>query len=165
MTVSAPAPVPDTAQLPVVPAGEEDLEWALKLQYLCYQIEGERYDAWQLPALTQTLAEIRDDPVGQVFLVVRLGDEVVGSVRGHVDGGVCHVGRVVVHPRVRRQGLAPRLLAAIEEAIPGVTTYEAFTGHRSEEFLGLYRAAGYRVDREETVSPVLRLVHLRRSVA
>jgi len=150
----------DVAELSIVEASEADLEGVLKLQYLCYQTEAQRYDFYEIPALTQTLDSLREDLRTQVLLVVKLGDEVIASVRGAHAGDHFHIGRLVVHPRVQRQGLGTRLLAAVEERAGDVPRFELFTGHRSEEFLGVYLKSGYQESRTEEISPALTLVYL-----
>jgi GNAT superfamily N-acetyltransferase len=156
---------PDVRELPVSEATPEDLEGVLKLQYLCYQVEGERYDDYGIPPLTQDLAGVREDHEAGVLLVVRLKDEVIASVRGRRHGDVFHIGRLVVHPRFQRRGLGTRLLAAVEERAGDAARLELFTGDRSTEFLAMYAAAGYREHRTEQVAPHLRMIHLSKETA
>ncbi|MEU3556638.1 GNAT family N-acetyltransferase [Streptomyces fragilis] len=156
---------PGTTELAVSEATPQDLEGVLKLQYLCYQSEAERYDDHTLPPLTQDLAGLREDREAGVLLVVRLGSEVVGSVRGRRRGDAFHIGRLVVHPRLQRRGLGSRLLAAVEERAGDAAWLELFTGDRSTEQLALYTAAGYRPYRTERVAPHLGMVHLRKEAA
>ncbi|MFE5210974.1 GNAT family N-acetyltransferase [Streptomyces sp. NPDC056600] len=143
-------------------ATPDDLEGVLKLQYLAYQGEAVRYDDHTLPPLTQDLAGVREDHRAGVLLVVRLGSEVVGSVRGRRQGDAFHIGRLVVHPRLQRRGLGRRLLAAVEERAGDAERLELFTGDRSTEQIALYTAAGYRPFRTERVAPHLGMVHLRK---
>ena len=134
----------------------------LELQRLCYQTEAARYDDWTLPPLTQTLRELLDQYEDHTILVARLGEEVVGSVRARLEDGACHVGRLVVHPRLQGRGLGTRLMREIEASFPGAERYELFTGHLSERNLRLYRGLGYTEFREQVVSPGLRLVYLEK---
>jgi Icc-related predicted phosphoesterase len=62
--------------------------------------------------------------------VARLGDEVVGSVRGTIEDGVARIGKLVVHPRLQRHMLGTRLLRAIEEKRPRL----AVCGHIHESW-------------------------------
>ncbi|MET0423392.1 MAG: GNAT family N-acetyltransferase [Actinoplanes sp.] len=156
---------PGPAVLPVADATADDLEGILKLQYLCYQGEAQRYDFWTIPALTQSLAALTEELAAQPMLVVRLPGEpaeVVGSVRGEQVGDTFHIGRLVVHPRLQRQGIGRRLLHAIEDRAGAATRLEVYTGHRSTEFLGVYADAGYREFRTEPVSDLLRLTYLEK---
>ncbi|MFJ9772154.1 GNAT family N-acetyltransferase [Kitasatospora sp. NPDC101157] len=150
-------------------AAAEDAEQILKLQYLGYQPEAELYGDWAIEPLTQTLESLRTELTEQHVLVARLGDEVVGAVRGHVDAeGIGRIGRLVVHPRMQRHGLGGRLLEALErrmaEGSRPVTAYRLFTGHRSLGNLRLYARQGYRQTSVEQVSSRLSFVHLEKPV-
>ncbi|MEU4625437.1 GNAT family N-acetyltransferase [Actinoplanes sp. NPDC023801] len=146
----------------VTDATAADLEGILKLQYLCYQSEAQRYDFWGIPALTQSMASIAEDLAVKPMPVIRLDGEVVGSVRGELVEGTFHIGRLVVHPRVQRRGLGRRLLAAVEQRAGAADRFEVYTGYRSTEFLGLYQACGYQPFKHEQVTDRLRLTYLEK---
>ncbi|MBP0453405.1 MULTISPECIES: GNAT family N-acetyltransferase [unclassified Kitasatospora] len=151
-------------------ADAEDAEQILKLQYLGYQSEAELYGDWTLEPLTQTLESLRGELTEQHFLVARLGDEVVGTVRGRTGpDGIARIGRLVVHPRMQRHGLGGRLLEALERRLAEegrpVTAYRLFTGHRSLGNLRLYARQGYRQTTVEQVNGRLSLVHLEKPAA
>ncbi|MEV7185133.1 GNAT family N-acetyltransferase [Kitasatospora sp. NPDC093102] len=154
----------------IISAAEaEDAEQILKLQYLGYQPEAELYGDWAIEPLTQSLESLRAELSEQHVLVARLGDEVVGAVRGHVGvDGVGRIGRLVVHPRMQRHGLGGRLLDALERRMAQdgpVSTYQLFTGHRSLGNLRLYARQGYRQTRVEQVNSRLSFVHLEKPAA
>ncbi|MER7752368.1 GNAT family N-acetyltransferase [Kitasatospora sp. NPDC097643] len=149
-------------------ADAEDTEQILKLQYLGYQAEAELYGDWAIEPLTQSLESLRAELAEQHVLVARLGDEVVGAVRGHLDDeGVGRIGRLVVHPRMQRHGLGGRLLDALERRLAEdgrpLTSYRLFTGHRSLGNLRLYARQGYQQTSVEQVSERLSFVHLEKS--
>ncbi|MFI0720179.1 GNAT family N-acetyltransferase [Streptomyces sp. NPDC021224] len=128
-------------------AEASDAEKILKLQYLCYQSEAEIYGDYTIEPLTQTLDELRAELAEGCVLVARLGQEVVGSVRGTVDGdGTALIGKLIVHPRLQRHGLGGRLLSALEDRLAAereAKVYQLSTGHRSEVNLRMYRKLGY----------------------
>ncbi|MEU9501445.1 GNAT family N-acetyltransferase [Streptomyces sp. NPDC048196] len=147
-------------------ATDEDAEQILKLQYLCYQSEAALYDDYGIEPLTQTLAALRAELGEGCVLVARLGDEVVGSVRGTVDAsGTAAIAKLIVHPRLQRHGLGGRLLAAVEQRLAeerSATRFRLFTGHRSEGNLRLYRSHGYAPVGTEELSRRLSLVTLEK---
>ncbi len=104
-----------------------DAEQLLKLQYLCYQTEAELYGDWSIPPLTQTLWQLLKEYDTHTIVVARLGEEVVGSVRGRLEDGTCHIGRLTVHPRLQRRGLGTSLMDEIETCFPGAERYELFS--------------------------------------
>lgn len=142
-----------------------DAEQILKLQYLCYQGEAALYNDYGIDALTQSLASLRAEFETHTVLVARLGAEVVGSVRGVVDGGVARIGRLVVHPRLQGHGLGTRLLGSLEKRFAHAESFELFTGHRSDDNLRLYARLGYAADRVERIGPRMSLVYLTKSSA
>ena len=146
-------------------AGVREAEDILGLQFLCYQTEAELYDDYEIPPLTQTLSDLLREYDTCCILAARIGDEVVGSVRGRLEDGTCHIGRLIVHPRLRRRGLGTRLMRELEERFVTATRYELFTGHLSEDNLRLYHRLGYSEFRREEVSPRLQLVYLEKARA
>jgi ribosomal protein S18 acetylase RimI-like enzyme len=143
-------------------AAAADAEQILKLQYLCYQSEAALYNDYSIDPLTQSLESLRAEFETHTVFVAKLGDEVVGSVRGRVDGGAGRIGRLIVHPRLRGHLLGTRLMRAVEQEL-GTERFELCTGHRSEDNLRLYRRLGYTPERSEPVSPRLSLIHLAKS--
>lgn len=152
-------------------ATEGDAEKILKLQYLCYQGEAEMYGDYSIEPLTQSLETLKAELAQGTVLVARLGEEVVGSVRGMMEGdgdGTARIGKLIVHPRMQRHGLGGRLLRAIEERLAAekeAKRYRLFTGHHSEMNLRLYRKLGYeQVGSVEQVTRRLSLVHMEKPV-
>ncbi|MBW5420557.1 GNAT family N-acetyltransferase [Streptomyces sp. BG9H] len=150
-------------------AAEADAEQILKLQYLCYQSEAQLYGDYSIEPLTQTLDSIKAELTTGTVLVARLGDEVVASVRGTVDAdGTARIGKLIVHPRMRRHGLGGRLLDAVERRLGANGTtkcFQLFSGHRSEQNLQLYRKHGYAPVHTQRVSERLTLVTLAKEAA
>jgi ribosomal protein S18 acetylase RimI-like enzyme len=148
-------------------AVDGDAENILKLQYLAYQSEAELYGDYSIEPLTQTLDALRAELAEGTVLVARLGEEVVGSVRGVVDDdGTARIAKLIVHPRMQRHGLGGRLLRAIEERLAAgceAKRYRLFTGHRSEFNLRLYRKLGYaQIGATEQVTRRLSLIHMEK---
>ncbi|CAJ64165.1 MULTISPECIES: GNAT family N-acetyltransferase [Frankia] len=147
-----PAPPPQD-EIILTTARDGDADQIVKLQYLCYQSEAELYGDHSIAPLTETVAELRailaaggDGRRGDAatVLVARCGWEVVAAVRGRLDGDTCRVGRLVTHPRLRRRGLASRLLTEIELHHATAARFELFTGARSVDNIRLYTRHGYQ---------------------
>jgi ribosomal protein S18 acetylase RimI-like enzyme len=131
----------------IAAATERDAEQIFRLQYLCFQSEAALYGNYRIDPLVQTLDSVREEVAEDCVFVARLGDEVVGSVRGHVtEDGSAAIGKLCVHPRLQGHGIGARLLKAAEAALAeerGATRFRLHTGHRSEGNLRLYRRVGY----------------------
>ncbi|WP_405441593.1 GNAT family N-acetyltransferase [Streptomyces avidinii] len=147
-------------------AAAEDAEQIFKLQYLAFQREAELYGNYLIQPLTQSLDSLKGELATDTVLVARLGDEIVGTVRGNVDeDGIAKIAKLCVHPRLQGHGLGARLLRAVEEALAGPGTTNRFrlhTGHKSESNLRLYRKAGYVQVGGRTASDGVRLVILEK---
>ncbi|HEY8984206.1 MAG TPA: GNAT family N-acetyltransferase, partial [Streptomyces sp.] len=65
-------------------ATEQDAEQIFRLQYLCFQSEAALYGNYRIDPLVQSLDSVRKELTTDCVFVARLGDEVVGSVRGHI---------------------------------------------------------------------------------
>ncbi|MFI9627788.1 GNAT family N-acetyltransferase [Streptomyces sp. NPDC052042] len=147
-------------------ATARDAEEVLKLQYLCFQGEAELYGNYRIDPLVQTLDSVRDEISTQLVFVARLGEEVVGSVRGFTDqDGTGQIGRLCVHPRLQGHGLGARLLRAAESALVderSATRFRLCAGHRSENNLRLYQRAGYATVGDETGRDGVRMVLLEK---
>src|SRR5215210_5403811 len=130
-------------EVAIEPADVSEVEQILKLQYLCYQSEVTICDNWSILPLTQTPESYLGSTDDHEILIARLGSEAVGSVRSRLEDGTCHVGRLVVHPRLQRRGIGARLTRKIEGRFPQAGRYEPFTGHFSEGSLRLYRRLEY----------------------
>lgn len=146
------------------PADAPDI---LALQRLGYRSEAELYGDWTIAPLTQTLDELQEEFTRLTLLkaVARNAapdSPLAGTVRAGLVDGVCHIGRLVVHPERQRQGLGSALLAAIEERFPQALRYALFTGSRSEGNLRLYRRHGYLPMRTQEGAPGLCLVFLEK---
>ncbi|GMA14912.1 GNAT family N-acetyltransferase [Deinococcus metallilatus] len=130
-------------------AALDDLPAILALQRRAYASEAALYPEATLPAMTQTLAELRGEAGRQTVLKGVLDGRLIGSVRGFVDSaGVGQIGRLIVEPAEQGRGYGTHLLHAIEAALP-TRTLELFTGERSTANLRLYERLGYVRDRVE----------------
>ncbi|MFB8772780.1 GNAT family N-acetyltransferase [Streptomyces broussonetiae] len=128
-------------------ATDQDAEQIFRLQYLCFQSEAALYGNYRIDPLVQTLDSVRAEVAEDCVFVARLGEEVVGSVRGTItEDGAAAIGKLCVHPRLQGHGIGARLLRAAESALAGQRGAKRFrlhTGHRSESNLNLYRKVGY----------------------
>jgi GNAT superfamily N-acetyltransferase len=142
-----------------------DAENLLKLQYLCFQREAALYSNYAIPPLKQTLASLLLEYDTHCILVARCGSELVGSVRASQKDGCCHIGRLMVDPRMQRRGIGTRLLHAAENEFLDASRYELYTGTRSESNVRLYQTCGYQPLRTQLLSPGVEIVVLEKKAA
>lgn len=133
-----------------------------ELQRLAYRSEAELYDDWTIPPLSEPPAATARALAESLVLKATLAGRLIGAVRGRIEGGICHVGRLVVHPEWQGRGLGTRLMQALEAATSSVNRYELFTGDRSGRNLRLYAQLGYREFRRAKLSERVTLIYLEK---
>jgi ribosomal protein S18 acetylase RimI-like enzyme len=137
--------------LQVVRAGAADSEALLALQKLAFERIAARINVPAIPPMAETISELRQDFVNSTILKALLQENLVGAVRGTLQGRVCQVRRMTVHPEHQGKGIGAALLAQIERNFSGVAAFELFTHSQNVEALALYKRCGYHVTRMETL--------------
>jgi ribosomal protein S18 acetylase RimI-like enzyme len=140
----------------------EDIEEILDLQKLAYISEAEIIDDFTISPLHQTIDEVISEFKHQVFLKVVFDNKIIGSVRTHMIGETCHIGKLIVDPSHQNIGIGTMLLNAAEKLFSNVERYELFTGQRSEKNLHIYKKNGYQVFKIQSVSEMLTLSFLEK---
>jgi tRNA (guanine37-N1)-methyltransferase len=116
------------------------------LQRCCWLSEAQANETLDIPALEESLDDVAASLAAWTTLVVHANGRLVASVRARLgDRAVWEIGRLMVAPDLEHRGIGRWLLARIESAAPPeATSYQLFTGARSERNLRMYRRAGYR---------------------
>ena len=139
---------------PAVPADAGEL---FVLQRACWVQEQHDNPDVRIPALHESLEDVRSWSERDTVLIARSAGRLVGAVRASLDAETWEVGRLMVAPDVAGRGLGRALLERIEAlAPPQATTYALFTGAGSLRNLRMYKKAGYR-PRGEQAPGVVRL--------
>jgi tRNA (guanine37-N1)-methyltransferase len=120
----------------------------LTLQRCCWVSEAQANEGIPIPALLESLDDVRRSFDEWTTVIVRAAGRLVGSARGRLaSGDVWDVGRIMVAPDLAGRGLGRWLLRHIERAAPAeATSYRLFTGAGSARNIRMYRRAGYRPD-------------------
>ena len=143
---------------------QEDLKALLDLQKLAYQSEAELCNDYTIPPLTQTYESICEDFSNMEMLkAVDENDNIVGSVRAYEKEGVCHIGRLYVHPDYQNRGIGKLLMQEIEKRFAHCTKYALFTVKHSTKNLYLYQKIGYKIVGEEQLNDKVTIVNLEKS--
>lgn len=145
----------------------EDAETILQLQKRAYLSEAKIYNDYGIPPLTQTLEEINQDFLQQVFLKAMKDGAIIGSVRAYLEKGTVFIGRLIVEPEHQNQGIGTMLMQSIEQYFTitsAAKRYELFTGHKSVRNLYLYQKLGYCEFKRIPVNNLLMMVFLQKYV-
>jgi len=152
---------PDLLPVSALAAGEviaravpADAGEILTLQRACWMQEQQANpEAW-VPALHESLDDVRRWLPDWTVLTMRRAGRLVGGARARLEDDVWDVGRLMVAPDLQGQGLGRVLLEAVEAAAPAeATSYALFTGAGSTDNLRFYKRAGYRLRGEDPDVP------------
>ncbi|MGU3576593.1 GNAT family N-acetyltransferase [Brucellaceae bacterium C25G] len=100
-------------------------------------------------------AEAFSSPLGGFLLLQRGGETIAGGAFMSHDDETVELKRIWTAPHLRRQGLARRIVLALEDAAAelGYTRSYLSTGFRQPEASALYISLGYRPLFDTTVDP------------
>ena len=147
----------------ILPVRAEDLPAILALQKQAFVSEARLVGSYEIPPMTQTLADLEQEFAALVMLKAVMDDgEIAGAVRAKIENATAHVGRLMVKPGFQGQGIGTRLLAAIEKTC-AQDRYELFTSAKNRRNVALFEKAGYYAFKEVEVMPGVRLVWLQKS--
>jgi len=118
----------------------------LTVRRAAFVAEAQLYGDPNLPALTQSLAELRED-LGRADVVTIGawdGPRLVGSVRVELEGNRAMLGRLAVVPDRQGEGIGTKLLFAVLQYLPEATQEVwIFTGQDSKHNLAMYDKHGF----------------------
>lgn len=132
--------------LSLAPAAASDLAELLVLQRCCWLQEAMVNQSLDIPALRESLDDVRLWAASWRVWTVRLHHRLVAAVRARAADGVWEIGRLMVAPDLAGQGIGRWLLVHAESQAPeGTTSFAMVTGARSTRNIDLYERAGYRI--------------------
>ncbi|MDR2916141.1 MAG: GNAT family N-acetyltransferase [Tannerella sp.] len=123
----------------------QDLREILQLQKQAFITEAEQHGNYEIEPLKQTYESILSDFESYSFLKMLNGNEIIGSVKYKAVNGAVWVGKLMINPRFRRQGLGKRLLLEVEKLNPEAIRFQLFTAASSIQNIKLYESVGYKV--------------------
>jgi len=136
-------------ELRIVSAVDADAAELSVLTRACWVQEAIANETFEIPALSESLDQVRADLATWDTYIVRDGARLVASVRGQlVDDGegrpVWEIGRLMVAPDMQGAGLGRRLLEHIQAVAPShAQSFSLFTGIRSIRNHEIYQTAGF----------------------
>lgn len=128
----------------ILQASANDAEEILSLQRAAYQSEARLHDDFNIPPLTQSLNELREDFKSKTILKIIENGHLLASGQARLENGNCYIGRMAVWPQHQGKGIGSKLLAALEAVFPSAMRFELFTGEKSASNLAMYAHWGYK---------------------
>jgi len=149
-------------KISIAGAGPDEADVLLAVQKRAFMLEAERYDAYSMPPLTETVEEVRDAFGASTFLKAVLDGRIVGVVRATRQGGSCLIGRLAVEPDLQDSGIRTALLMEAESRCGDAERLELFVGSRSYKNIHIYEKMGYRTYRSEDVRDDVKLLYMEK---
>lgn len=118
----------------------------LTVRRAAFVTEAQLYDDPHIPALTQSLEELRADLARPDVVTIGgwLAGRLAGSVRVELEANRALLGRLAVAPDLQGQGIGMKLIMAVLQFLPEQTEEVwAFTGQDSKQSLSLYAKHGF----------------------
>jgi ribosomal protein S18 acetylase RimI-like enzyme len=125
----------------------ETAEAVLQLQQAAYRAEAELVGSDRIPALWETLEELR--ACREEFLGVIVSGAIVGAISWRYGAGTIDIHRLVVAPEYFRRGIATALVRSALGAEPAAARAIVQTGSANEPATSLYEREGF--ERSEDV--------------
>lgn len=148
--------------LKLLTASSEDISELYDLQKTAFESEAEMIGSRNIPALRETKQESKNDFVNwKVLKLINTSNAIVGAIRYKKHNGKIEVGRVMVHPDYRKQGLAQWLLQEVDKEHP-YDVKELYTCTKSWININLYKKMGYKVHHEVCQDDGLTYVYMRK---
>lgn len=141
-------------------ANDELARELLAVQVAAYAVEAELLEYPQLPPLFETIDDLRCS--GERFIVAKSEGRIVGATSIASSDSVLDICRMVVSPSHLRQGIASRLLAAVESLREGGASITVSTGEDNIPAIRLYERHGFVIVTRRTLPDGLRLVGLEK---
>jgi ribosomal protein S18 acetylase RimI-like enzyme len=141
-----------------------DAEEILALQKLAFRQEAVIYGDFDIEPLTVSLESTIAEFKRAVVLKMTADGKIIGSVRGFLDNGACHIGKLIVDPDFQNRGYGAALMRKIEAEFPGCRRFELFTGAKSNNNIHLYNKLGYKITATEKLSEKVSFVSMVKEI-
>lgn len=146
----------------IVQADKNDIPELYRLQLLAFESEAEMIGSRDVPALQESEEENERDFSNWVtWKMINEEGAIIGAIRYRQESGILEIGRLMIHPEYRHQGLAQQLLSEIDRKYPDEIR-ELYTCTKSWINIRLYEKMGYQKYKEHTEGSGLSFVYMRK---
>lgn len=145
-------------------AKDKDIKELFDLQLRAFESEAEMIGSRNVPALLESYEDNKAD-FGNWTVLLKRDDSgrIIGAVRFRNDNDHIEIGRVMVDPGSRNQGIAFGLMTAVEE-LTQAKIFELYTCTKSYININLYEKLGYKVYKVEHGDRDLSFAYMRKTL-
>lgn len=140
----------------------KDAERILEVQKTAYLSQAKIYNDYTISPLVETLEELANDFSKKSIYKATVNNLIVGSIRGMLINGTCHIGRLAVLPAYQNKGIGTLLIKTIEQVFSDCKRFELFTGNKSTDNIRLYERLGYKLFKTEKYNETASIVYLEK---
>jgi ribosomal protein S18 acetylase RimI-like enzyme len=149
-------------ELKIRRAKQEDIPRILEIQKKAFVVQAEKYDAYDIPPMVETVGQVDLQSEKSVVLVAEINGEIAGSVRVAYDEDEAEIKRLSVSSEYQKQGIGSMLMNEAENYCKGLKRIWLFTGGQSYENINLYNKLGYTTYKEDPWKDNFTLIYLEK---
>ena len=140
-----------------------DIKELYDLQLRAFESEAEMIGSRNVPALMESFEDNQADFPNWTYLIKRDNTgSIIAAVRFREQADILEIGRLMVSPNHRHQGLATELMLAVEPFAKN-KPLELYTCTKSWINIKLYEKLGYTIYKEEKGQHDLTFAYMRKS--
>ncbi|WP_174733680.1 GNAT family N-acetyltransferase [Mesobacillus harenae] len=134
----------------------------IALQRVSYQVEAELIGTNDIPPLKETAEEL--SACGETFIGYYERENLAGVLSYKLNGSQIDLHRVMVHPDYFRNGIAGKLLDAVEVKFPEAREMIVSTGAENLPAVRLYEKLGFLPAGEIIFMSGLKIAHFKKQL-
>lgn len=143
-------------------ANSGDLARILEIQKKAFIVQAEKYDAYDIPPMVETIKDINLESEKLIVLVAELDGILAGSVRIVYGKDDAEIKRLSVADEFQRQGIGRKLMKEAEKFCGGLSRIWLFTGGQSYNNIELYKKLGYKPYKEDFWKDGFTLIYMEK---
>lgn len=149
-------------EIVIRPAKKEDITKLLEIQKIAFTVQAKLYDAYDIPPMIETDAEIDLESSNLIVLVAETEGEIAGSIRIAFGDNDAEIKRLSVAEKFQKKGIGTKLLAEAEKHCVNLSRIWLFTGGQSKSNINLYKKIGFVPFKEEHWKDNFTLIYMEK---
>ena len=143
-------------------ATNEDINKLLEIQKIAFIVQAKIYDAYDIPPMIETSAEINLNSSNLIVLVAVIENEIAGSIRVVIGNNDAEIKRLSVAEKFQKMGIGTKLIKEAEKLCNNLSRVWLFTGGQSKSNIDLYKKLGFIPFKEEHWKDNFTLIYMEK---